>query len=182
MANIELIYDLIYSQPAEGILQQIGKNVFSDGAQCEYLGQTGYMTETELRRFADLLELKPSSKMLEVGCGGGGCAVYVASKIRAHVTGLDLSAPGIHKAKRLALSQGVESRTHFERADASQPLAFEERSFDAILSSDAMLHIARREAVLSEWYRTLKPGGRMLFTDAGVLTGILSSEEVTSPG
>jgi cyclopropane fatty-acyl-phospholipid synthase-like methyltransferase len=182
MANVEIIYDLIYSEEAEGILQRIGRNVFSDGAQCEYLGQTGYMTESELQRFIRLLELKPGSKMLEIGCGGGGCAVYVASKVQAHVTGIDLSTTGIRKAKRLALSNGVESRTRFDRADASQPLAFEVGAFDAVLSSDAMLHIARRDAVLCECHRVLKPGGLMLFTDAAVLTGIISTEEISVPG
>jgi cyclopropane fatty-acyl-phospholipid synthase-like methyltransferase len=182
MANTEIIYDLVYSEAAEGILQRIGKNVFSDGAQCEYLGQTGYMTETELNRVISLLELKRDSNLLEVGCGGGGCAVYVASRVGTHVTGIDLSGSGIRKAKRLALSQKVESRTRFECADASQPLAFGEISFDAVLSSDAMLHIGRREAVLREWHRILKPGGRMLFTDAAVLTGIISTEEISAPG
>jgi cyclopropane fatty-acyl-phospholipid synthase-like methyltransferase len=182
MSNVEMIYDLVYSQAAETVLEEIGKQAFRDGAFGEYLGQTGYMTEGELRRFMCLLEVKSGSRMLEVGCGGGGCAVYVASRIRAHVTGVDLSGHGIRKAKRLAQIHGVESQTRFERADASQPLAFRENSFDAVLSNDAMLHIARREAVLAEWHRILKPGARMLFTDAAVLTGIISSEEISPSG
>lgn len=182
MSNVEIIYDLVYSEAAETVLDEIGKEAFRDGAFGAYLGQTGYMTEGELRRFLDLLDVKPGSRMLEVGCGGGGCAVYVASKVRAHVTGIDLSGHGIRKAKRLAQEHGVQMATHFERADASQPLAFAENSFDAVLSSDAMLHIARRASVLAEWRRILKPGARMLFTDAAVLTGIISSEEVSPNG
>jgi cyclopropane fatty-acyl-phospholipid synthase-like methyltransferase len=182
MSKVEIIYDLVYSEAAEIILDQIGREAFRDGAFGEYLGQTGYMTEGELRRFLGLLEVKPGSRMLEVGCGGGGCAVYIASKLRAHVTGIDLSGHGIRKARRLAHIHGVQEGTHFERADASQPLKFEEDSFDAVLSNDAMLHIARRAAVLAEWRRILKPGSRMLFTDAAVLTGIISSEEISPSG
>jgi cyclopropane fatty-acyl-phospholipid synthase-like methyltransferase len=182
MSNVEIIYDLVYSEAAEIVLDQIGQQAFRDGALGEYLGQTGYMTEGELRRFLQLLEVKPGSRMLEVGCGGGGCAVYIASKVRAHVTGIDLSGHGIRKAKRLAHLHSVQEGTHFERADASQPLRFEENSFDAVLSSDAMLHIAHRDAVLAEWRRILKPGARMLFTDAAVLTGMISSEELSPSG
>jgi 2-polyprenyl-3-methyl-5-hydroxy-6-metoxy-1,4-benzoquinol methylase len=179
---VEIIYDLVYSEAAENILEEIGKQAFRDGAFGQYLGQTGYMTEGELRRFIGLLRVKPGSRLLEVGCGGGGCAVYVACTTRAHVTGIDLSGHGIRKAKRLAQIRGVEGCTHFEQADASQPLAFQEHSFDAILCNDAMLHIARRAAVLAEWCRILKPGARMLFTDAAVLTGIISSEELSPSG
>lgn len=182
MSNVEIIYDLVYSDAAEGVLEQIGKEAFRDGAFGAYLGQTGYMTEGDLRRFLSLLEVHAGSRVLEVGCGGGGCAVYVASNAGAHVTGLDLSLIGIQKARRLARDHGVEERTSFEQADASQPLAFRENSFDAVLSNDAMLHIARRAAVLAEWRRILKPGARMLFTDAGVLTGMISSEEVSPSG
>jgi cyclopropane fatty-acyl-phospholipid synthase-like methyltransferase len=182
MSNLEIIYDLVYSEAAEMVLEQIGREAFRDGAFGEYLGQTGYMTEGELRRFLQLLEVQPGSRMLEVGCGGGGCAVYIASRLGAHVTGIDLSGHGIRKAKRLAHIHGVQEVTYFERADASQPLRFEENSFDAVLSNDAMLHIARRAAVLAEWQRILKPGARMLFTDAAVLTGIISSEEISPSG
>jgi cyclopropane fatty-acyl-phospholipid synthase-like methyltransferase len=182
MSNVEIIYDLVYSDAAETLLEKICKEAFRDGAFGEYLGQTGYMTEGDLRRFMNLLGVKSGSRLLEVGCGGGGCAVYVAAKMRAHVTGLDLSGHGINKAKRLARIHGVDAQTRFERADASQPLAFEENSFDAVLSNDAMLHIARRQEVLAEWYRILKPGARMLFTDAAVLTGMISSEEISPSG
>jgi cyclopropane fatty-acyl-phospholipid synthase-like methyltransferase len=175
MSGVEMIYDLVYSEAAERALQQIGEEAFG-----LYLGQTGYMTEEELRRFMRLLELRPGSRLLEIGCGGGGCSAHIASTFSAEVTGLDLSECAIRKARRLAREQGVEARTHFERTDASQPLPFAAESFDSVFSNDAMLHIARRASVLREWQRILKPGGRMLFTDAGVLTGIVSSEEVDS--
>jgi SAM-dependent methyltransferase len=62
--------------------------------------------------------------------------------------------------------------------DASKPLPFPGDTFDAVLSNDAMCHISNRLEVLAEWCRVLRPGGRMLFTDAMILTGVVSQEEL----
>jgi SAM-dependent methyltransferase len=43
-----------------------------------------------------------------------------------------------------------------------------------------MCHIRNRLTVLRDWHRVLRPGGRALFTDAMVLTGIVSHEELAT--
>jgi SAM-dependent methyltransferase len=94
------------------------------------------------------------------------------------VTGVDVDEHGVTQANCMAQEIGVAERAHFHQANASQPLPFEDASFDAILCIDAINHLPGRLAVLREWRRMLKPGGRMLFTDPLVATGILSSEEI----
>jgi SAM-dependent methyltransferase len=69
---------------------------------------------------------------------------------------------------------------HFHAVDASRPLPFPEGHFDAVVSNDAMCHIRDRSVVLRDWYRVLRPGGRALFTDAMVLTGMVSHEELAT--
>ena len=91
---------------------------------------------------------------------------------------MDVDEHGVTQANRMAQKLGMAERAHFQQADASQPLPFEDATFDAILCIDAINHLPDRLAVLREWRRLLKPGGRMLFTDPLVVTGILSSEEV----
>jgi SAM-dependent methyltransferase len=66
----------------------------------------------------------------------------------------------------------------FERIDASQPLPFETGDFDVVISNDAVCHIRNRLSALKEWHRILKPGGRILFTDAMIVSGIVSHEEI----
>ncbi|MFL6464788.1 MAG: class I SAM-dependent methyltransferase [Bryobacteraceae bacterium] len=144
------------------------------------LGQTGWMSGEEFRTFFEWLALTPASRVLEVGCGAGGCALYLARTVGATVTGIDVNENGIRNARSLAQTEGLTSQVSFELADAGQKLLFADNSFDAVFSNDAMCHIPRRLQVLEEWYRVLKPGGRMLFTDALIVTGVLSNEEIAT--
>ena len=115
-----------------------------------------------------------------MGSGSGGPAVYLAVERGCKVTGVDINEHGIRNARTLAQSRGVADRARFEVVDARGELPFPAGRFDAIVSNDAMCHIAGRPDVLRDWHRMLKPGGRILFTDALVVTGPVTHEEVAA--
>src|SRR4030095_16713033 len=94
------------------------------------------------------------------------------------LTGVDINELGVRNATSLAEARGVADRVQFRTVDASRPLPFSDDCFDAIVSNDAMCHIRDRLSVLRDWHRVLHPGGRALFTDAMVVTGIVSNEEL----
>ena len=96
------------------------------------------------------------------------------------VIGIDINENGIENARKLALSSDVNSLVRFEHIDAARTLPFADDSLDAIYSNDSICHIPNRVPVLTEWRRVLKPGGRLLFTDAMILTGALSNEEIAT--
>ena len=146
----------------------------------EDLGQSSWLTAREWLEFADQLGIAPGTDVLEVGSGSGGPAVYLAAERGCRVTGVDVNEHGVRNARALADARGLSQRVQFEAVDASQPLAFANECFDAIVSNDAMCHIANRAAVLRDWHRMLRPGGRALFTDAMVLTGLVSQEEIAT--
>jgi SAM-dependent methyltransferase len=146
----------------------------------EDLGQSSWLTAREWLEFADQLGVGPGSEVLEVGSGSGGPAVYLASTRECRVTGVDINEHGVRNARALADVRDLSDRVRFEAVDAGQPLPFGDGSFDAVVSNDAMCHIANRVAVLREWHRVLRPGGRVLFTDAMVLTGLVSHEELAT--
>jgi ubiquinone/menaquinone biosynthesis C-methylase UbiE len=136
------------------------------------------MTADELRHFIELLEIDASTNVLEVGSGSGGPALFLAKETGCKLTGVDVNEFGIKNASELAHERGLSDRAEFKLIDAGKPLPFEPNSFDVVFSNDVMCHVPERQNVLREWHRILKPGGQMLFTDALVVTGIVSHEEI----
>jgi ubiquinone/menaquinone biosynthesis C-methylase UbiE len=169
------LYDSSYASYSARVYQEVRQETYG-----EDLGQTGWMTADEFRDFFEILNLRAGYRVLEVGCGAGGCAVHLAQAAGAQIVGIDVNESGIRNAKELAESRGLSSRAEFQCIDAGKPLPFEDGFFDAIFSNDAMCHVPRRLKALGEWHRVLRPGGRMLFTDAMIVTGILSNQEIAT--
>jgi SAM-dependent methyltransferase len=144
----------------------------------EDLGQASWITLAEAREFFRALELGPGWTALEVACGSGGITCRMAVETGAQCVGIDINAHGIEAAARKAREQNLTSRVSFRVADAARELPFPDESFDAILCNDSINHLPGRPAVLQEWHRVLRPGGRLLFTDPIVVTGQLSNEEI----
>ena len=167
------LYDNVYADFASRAEAAVRQETYG-----EDLGQSSWLTAREWLEFADQLAIGAGSEVLEVGSGSGGPAVYLALARGCRITGVDINEHGIRNAAGLAQARGVADLVHFQAVDASRPLPFPERRFDAVVSNDAMCHIRERSAVLQDWRRVLRPGGRALFTDAMVLTGIVSHEEL----
>ena len=144
----------------------------------EDIGQSSWLTAAEWLRFADQVHVRKHSHVLEVGSGSGGPAIHLARARGCRVTGVDINEHGVRNGEELAAALGVADRVSFQAVDAGKPLPFQPATFDAILSNDAMCHISNRLDVLREWHRVLRPGGRILFTDAMVITGLVSQEEL----
>jgi ubiquinone/menaquinone biosynthesis C-methylase UbiE len=144
----------------------------------EDIGQSSWMTADELRHFIKLLGIDASTNVLEVGSGSGGPALFLATETGCKLTGVDVNEFGIKNANALARERGLESRAEFKLTDAAKPLTSDDKSFDVIFSNDVMCHVPERQKVLREWHRILRPSGRMLFTDALIVTGTVSHEEI----
>jgi ubiquinone/menaquinone biosynthesis C-methylase UbiE len=146
----------------------------------EDLGQTSWVTTEESNEIPKLLELRRNSSVLELGCGSGRYALHLAEKADCRLIGLDINAAGVRNASQLALARGLASLEHFEQCDVSKSLPFNDKTFDAVFSNDVLCHLPGRPEVLVEIFRVLKPGGRMLFSDALVVGGLLSHEEIAT--
>jgi cyclopropane fatty-acyl-phospholipid synthase-like methyltransferase len=167
------LYNSAYGNFATDVLGQVRRETFG-----EDIGQNSWVTVAEYLRFFQWLNVKPASTVLEIGCGSGGPALFIAHTLGCHLIGIDNNENGIATANQMSQAQGLASRVRFHSADASQPLPFGDEVFDSIVCIDTINHLPNRPRVLTEWHRLLKSGGRILFTDPIMVTGLLTNEEI----
>ncbi len=101
-------------------------------------------------------------KILDIGTGPGFFPVILA-EAGYFVTAVDYTPGMLEKAKENAGALG--SRITFRRMDA-QELEFEDNTFDVIISRNLTWNLEEPARAYAEWFRVLKPGGRLLNFDA----------------
>jgi ubiquinone/menaquinone biosynthesis C-methylase UbiE len=170
--KVDLFYDT-YKNYAEVLYEEIRKETYG-----EDIGQTSWLTAEEYRNFFALLHVEPEQNVLEIASGSGGPAVFMVKETGCNLTGIDINEIGVANAIKHAAENGLSDKMKFIVADASSTLPFADQSFDALISIDSINHLKDRGKVLKEFNRVLKKGGRLLFTDAVVITGILTNEEI----
>src|SRR5262249_1926138 len=174
MANVDL-YNSSYGNYALTAYGEIRLETYG-----EDYGQTSWVTTAESHEIPELLKLSNKSSVLEIGCGSGGYAVHLAKILGCRILGLDINAEGVRTANILAEEGKVEASARFQQFDVSQPLRGKNDSFDAVYSNDVLCHVEHRAQVLANVFRVLKPGGRCLFSDALVIGGLVSPEEIAT--
>lgn len=118
----------------------------------------------ELREILSDQDLKGTT-LLDVGCGTGG---YDLLLLRDHgvgqLTGIDLEAPVLERARTLVAAAGFARNSFFQQVEPG-PLPFADGTFDVVFSKDAIIHVPDKQAIYREILRVLKPGGRFIGCD-----------------
>ncbi len=129
------------------------KNIWSAG---DYDRFSRYM-EGNARDFYERLNAAPGCQLLDVGCGSGQLAL-IAARDGLQVTGVDIAANSIERARARARAEGLQAR--FEVADA-EALPFDDASFDVVVSLIGAMFAPRPELVANEMLRVCTPGGTL---------------------
>jgi len=131
----------------------------------------------------------PGARLIDLGAGYGGAARWLAKRFGCRVLALNLSEAENVRDRQMNRDAGLDHLIEVVEGSFEQVPA-ENGTFDAAWSQDAILHSGRRDKVMDEVDRLLKPGGELVFTDPmqaddcpdGVLQPVLDRIHLESLG
>lgn len=129
------------------------------GKSAEYVHPKHLLADTEAQYWY-LRHVRPDDTLLDVGCGNAMHTLKVARRCR-QTTGIDRSVASLAIGARRAAAERA-ANVRLVCGDVEQSLPFATARFDAVLCSDLLEHVVKRDEVLGEIRRVLRPHGRLL--------------------
>jgi SAM-dependent methyltransferase len=171
--SVQDAYDSSYREFDTPLMRSVRKQAYG-----EDIGQNSWVSAQEVLEDARLLDLSTSSRLLDLGSGPCGPLTWLIAKTGCTGTGLELSPAALAVGAARAHALGIESSFSAQVADINDPLPCASASFDAAMAIDVLIHVRDRARLYAEIARVLRPGGRCLLSDAGVITGAVSNIEI----
>jgi ubiquinone/menaquinone biosynthesis C-methylase UbiE len=112
----------------------------------------------EAERLARMVMASGTDRAVDLACGPGTLALRFARHVR-RISGLDLTAAILNRARNSAASEGLDN-VDFALGDA-QALPFANDSLDIAVTSYSLHHVPDPARVIAEMARVLRPGGRI---------------------
>ena len=116
------------------------------------------------RELAEMANLEPFDLVLDVGCGLGGTARYLAEHYKCRIKGIDLTEAYITVGTKLTRFVNLDDRVELVHGSALE-LPYADEWFDVVLTQHVQMNIVDKLRFYSEIERVLKPGGRFIFHD-----------------
>jgi arsenite methyltransferase len=112
-------------------------------------------------RILDNAELRAGETLLDVGCGNGLVAFGAIARGAARVLFADISQPLLDECRSIAAELEVLDRCELVRAPADDLGAVADGSVDVVTTRSVLIYVADKERAFAEFFRVLRPGGRM---------------------
>jgi SAM-dependent methyltransferase len=157
------VYGLIVSalekagKPLEGLTVE-------DLAPVDHYHARGFPATVEL---ADRLPIRPGDHILDIGCGVGGPARYIAQRFGCRVSGLDITEPYVQAANKLTALLRMEGQVQVLLGDG-QKLPYGDACFDGAYALHVTMNVADRPRFFAEAWRVLRPGAFFALTEHGL--------------
>jgi len=169
-----------------GILDSITRGLESSGKDLHALNLDDLAPIDEFHtrgkestiEIADLAQIQRHHKVLDVGCGLGGSARYIANEHGCSVMGIDLTDEYIDVANKLTELVNLTDKVSFKQGSALE-LPFPSENFDIVWTEHTQMNIADKKQFYGELGRVLKPNGRLVFHD--VFFGTVSNPHYPTP-
>lgn len=159
----EVVFRLLRLETPGSALMNLG--FFPIGGPLAMLNVLGSLGRAQMRlvyRSASTLQVGHGHQVLDVACGRGQSS-YVLKCLnpRSEIVGIDLTERHIDAARTLF---GQEDGLTYQTGNAMS-LDFPDESFDRVMCLEAAFHFCDRSQFLSEAFRVLRPGGRLVVVD-----------------
>ena len=115
----------------------------------------------------DQLDISPGTTVLDIGCGLGGPARYLAERFHCRVDGIDITAPFVEAANKLSALLGMDDVVVCRHGDG-QKLPYGDQEFDGGYTQHVTMNVPDRDVFFGEAYRVLKPGAVFALTEHGL--------------
>ncbi|MDA8320795.1 MAG: methyltransferase domain-containing protein [Actinomycetota bacterium] len=126
----------------------------------EEFAHIGFLTLAEAQRTRELLQLGAGGIVADLACGAGGPGLWMAKQSGASLIGADPSAAGLSAARTRAHAVGLADRARFQEGTFERT-NLPDGAVDAAMSVDAFQYAPDKRAALAEFFRILRPGGRV---------------------
>jgi len=157
------VYGLIISALAKAGKPLEGLTV-EDLAPVDHYHARGFPATVEL---ADRLPIRPGDHILDIGCGVGGPARYIAQRFSCRVSGLDITEPYVQAANKLTALLRMEGQVQVLLGDG-QKLPYGDACFDGAYALHVTMNVADRPRFFAEAWRVLRPGAFFALTEHGL--------------
>ena len=128
------------------------------------------------RHLLRLLAPGPAERILDLGCGTGVLTRMIGDRLDAAAGGQSVGIDAAGRMIAVARKKRSTSTCRFE-VMAAEDLSFDAGSFDAVVSSLFFHHVPLdlKKQALTEAYRVLRPGGRLVIADMHVPTTFMGA-------
>ena len=170
-SEIKKTYSSVSQEPERDFIFPTGRAWAED---LGYPAELANVPESAVESFAGVANpwtmgrLAPGERVLDLGSGAGTDSLVAAQMVGAggHVTGIDMTAAMLVKARAAAAEMGV-TNVEFVEGEAER-LPFPDETFDVVISNGVIDLVPDKDAVFAELYRVLAPGGRMQIADVTI--------------
>lgn len=125
----------------------------------------------------ELGKINKNSKVLDIGCGVGGTAFYIAKKTGAQVIGININPSHVKLANEISKAKKLSKSVRFIEMDFMK-MTFTDNSFDVVYCVESAGYSYPKNVFLKEIYRVLKPNGIAIFMDGYPTRNPMNKQEV----